>query len=277
MSRLEFPTLWQSYTRLPLSFKLAAVPVPKLEEERWAISLEDFVSLSFCLLNVEVTWSEPANPDDLDKDIEWLSVQAWKSDVEVSADHFGPITKEFLVPLVQLLDDLPLDILYHSDKNPETGMLERTLMWQLLWTRLSNNYDPIQYYSSSLLYMDLDDFVDPFFWEVNVSQSKGGRSAETSEASKGKEHERRDEEAERKAKERAKGKRPISQAPTDDPSRDPESPKEEEEHNGRTSWAEPSRRRARSPSPTPSARPSLRIRKDADDQATSLVILSLSP
>ncbi|GBG75117.1 hypothetical protein CBR_g19630 [Chara braunii] len=136
----------------------------------------------FCLLNVEFTWSEPADPDDLDRDIEWLIIQAWRSDVEgellgilfgeVSVDHFGPIMEELLVPLAQLLDDLPLDILYQKHKSPEQGTLERTPKPQLFSTCLAKYDDQSRSYPSSVPYLDMEEIVDQFFWEVIASQNK---------------------------------------------------------------------------------------------------------
>ncbi|GBG88114.1 hypothetical protein CBR_g46603 [Chara braunii] len=76
--------------------------------------------------------------------LELLILQAWRMDVEgdllgflfrsVRPGHRQPIVQELIVPLAQLADDLPLDIISQSDDSPAPHIVTRTLALYLQWT-----------------------------------------------------------------------------------------------------------------------------------------------
>ncbi|GBG85381.1 hypothetical protein CBR_g40024 [Chara braunii] len=73
-----------------------------------------------------------------------MIVQAWRTDVEgdllgflfgsVRPDHRQLIAQELTVPLAQLADDLPLEIVSHSDESLVPHVLTRTLTSYLQWS-----------------------------------------------------------------------------------------------------------------------------------------------
>ncbi|GBG60450.1 hypothetical protein CBR_g5624 [Chara braunii] len=73
-----------------------------------------------------------------------MIIQAWRTDVEgdllgflfgsVRPGHRQLIVQELTVPLAQLADDLPLEIVSHSDESPVPHVLTRTLTSYLQWS-----------------------------------------------------------------------------------------------------------------------------------------------
>ncbi|GBG65356.1 hypothetical protein CBR_g50718 [Chara braunii] len=80
------------------------------------------------------------------------------------------ITDELLVFLTQLVDDLPLDILSHSDKQPGTYVLSRTLEPHLVWSTCTEIDEDNRFYPSQALYLEID-VIDLTFWDPIASQN----------------------------------------------------------------------------------------------------------
>ncbi|GBG72022.1 hypothetical protein CBR_g10958 [Chara braunii] len=92
----------------------------------------------------QVTWARTSEHPACIEYLELLIIQAWRTDVEgdllgflfgsVRPGHRQPIVQELIVPLVQLADDLPLDIVSQSDDSPAPHVITRVLVPYLQWT-----------------------------------------------------------------------------------------------------------------------------------------------
>ncbi|GBG71545.1 hypothetical protein CBR_g8963 [Chara braunii] len=100
--------------------------------------------LSLCLVEVRLTWIEDeAHPPCIER-LELLFIQAWRTNVEgellaflsgaVRLDHQELITQELTIPVAQLADNLPLDIISQDDEHPVPHVLSRTLTPHLQWS-----------------------------------------------------------------------------------------------------------------------------------------------
>ncbi|GBG58774.1 hypothetical protein CBR_g174 [Chara braunii] len=118
--------------------------VPDIHPPHWDLWREDFVELSLCLVEVRLTWSEDeARPPCIER-LELLFIQAWRTNVEgellaflfgkVRPGHQKLITQELTIPVAQLADDLPLDIISQDDEHPIPHVLSRTLTPYLQWS-----------------------------------------------------------------------------------------------------------------------------------------------
>ncbi|GBG86206.1 hypothetical protein CBR_g41110 [Chara braunii] len=97
-----------------------------VRERRW----ENVVVLSDEVTNcgLQVTWTRNSEQPACIEYLELLILQAWRTDVEgdllgflfgsVQPGHRQSIVQELIVPLAQLADDLPLDIVSQSDDSP---------------------------------------------------------------------------------------------------------------------------------------------------------------
>ncbi|GBG78336.1 hypothetical protein CBR_g26365 [Chara braunii] len=105
---------------------------------------------------------------------------------KVEEGNLALITDELQVFLTQLVDDLPLDILSHSDKQPGTHVLSRTLEPHLVWSTCMEIDEDNCLYPSQALYLDID-VTDLTFWDPiarqNVAQDEeiGGADEEEEE------------------------------------------------------------------------------------------------
>ncbi|GBG92919.1 hypothetical protein CBR_g57755, partial [Chara braunii] len=100
--------------------------------------------LSLCLVEVRLMWIEDeAHPPCIER-LELLFIQAWRTNVEgelltflfgaVRPDHQELTTQELTIPVAQLADDLPLDIISQDDEHSVPHVLSRTLTPHLLWS-----------------------------------------------------------------------------------------------------------------------------------------------
>ncbi|GBG80107.1 hypothetical protein CBR_g30474 [Chara braunii] len=123
---------------------------------QWRLWRKHFVELSVCLVGIRITWARDEDHREWSEYLEWLIIQAWRTDVEgdllgflfgsVRPSHRHPIVLELTVPLAQLADDLSLEIVSQSDENPVPHVLTRTLAPYLQWSACleepGNNCNP---------------------------------------------------------------------------------------------------------------------------------------
>ncbi|GBG91893.1 hypothetical protein CBR_g53952 [Chara braunii] len=206
----SIPTLWQ-FARAPtLSYRVKENSAPLLSEEKWDEWWENYIELTFCLLEIEFRLSEAApfgeGPEHIEDSVEFLIIQAWRTAEQgdllrflfgkVEEGNLTLITDELLVFLTQLADDLPLDILSHSDKQPGTHVLSRTLEPHLVWSTCTEIDEDNCLYSSQALYLEVD-VTDLTFWDPiarqNVAQDKEIRRADEEEEEEESSSEERDD------------------------------------------------------------------------------------
>ncbi|GBG58742.1 hypothetical protein CBR_g142 [Chara braunii] len=188
---------------------------PLLSEEKWDAWWEDYIELAFCLLEIEFRWLEAApfgeGPEHPEDSVELMIIQAWRTAEQgdllgiifgkVEEGNLTLITDELLVFLTQLVDDMPLDILSRSDKQPGTHLLSRTLEPHLVWSTCTEIDEDNCLYPSQALYLEID-VVDLTFWDPiarqNAAQDEeiGGADEEKEEVEPDEEEEEGNEQAE---------------------------------------------------------------------------------
>ncbi|GBG66149.1 hypothetical protein CBR_g57031 [Chara braunii] len=309
----------QSARAPTLSYRVKENSAPLLSEEKWDTWWEDYIELAFCLLEIEFRWSEAApfgeGPEHPEDNVELLIIQAWRTAEQgdllgivfgkVEEGNLALITDELLVFLTQLVDDLPLDILSHSDKPPGTHVapyLEIDVTDLTFWDPIvrqnaaqdeeiggADKEEEEEKQSSEE--RDDSDYVpeseagiaDESSRPRDEEEEEGNEQAESEYEGfevevRDTDRERAQEHRKRGRQETAEGKRPA----TNDPSigdlwRDTEPP--EEEDDGTAAEGSRSRRR-RSESPVPSGSPSrssIRLHQDLGVRASSPVVLSPTP
>ncbi|GBG63968.1 hypothetical protein CBR_g39973 [Chara braunii] len=158
---------------------------------------------------IEFRWSEAApfgeGPEHPEDSVEFLIIQAWRTAEQgdllgflfgkVEEGNLTLITDELLVFLTQLADDLPLDILSHSDKQPGTHVLSRTLEPHLVWSTYTEIDEDICLYPSQALYLEIE-VTDLTFWDPiarqNMAQDEEIRGADEEEEEEEPSNEERD-------------------------------------------------------------------------------------
>ncbi|GBG90692.1 hypothetical protein CBR_g51136 [Chara braunii] len=180
----SIPTLWQSARAPALSYCVKENGAPLLSDEKWDAWWEDYIELAFCLLEIEFRWSEVApfgeGPEHPEDSVELRIIQAWRMAEQgdllgivfgkVEEGNLALITDELLVFLTQLVDDLPLDILSHSDKQPGTHVLSQTLEPHLVWSTCMEIDEDNCLYPSQVLYLEID-VTDLTFWDPIARQN----------------------------------------------------------------------------------------------------------
>ncbi|GBG66667.1 hypothetical protein CBR_g66802 [Chara braunii] len=150
--------------------------------------------------DVDDVGADPTNKDKEDEvpddEVELLILQAWRTNMErellgilfgkVRNNHLEPITKEVLIFLAQLLDDLPLDIISHGDQRPTPITLTDTLAPHLLRSLCTEIDGDNCYYPSSGHYLVID-VTDLTFWDPIIR--RGEERQEESEEEEGEEEE----------------------------------------------------------------------------------------
>ncbi|GBG70110.1 hypothetical protein CBR_g5741 [Chara braunii] len=204
------PKYGQSVRAPTLSYRVKENSAPLLSGEKWDEWWENYIEFAFCLLEIEFRWSEaapfgegPKHPED---SVEFLIIQAWRTVEQgdllgflfgkVEEGNLTLITDELLVFLTQLADDLPLDILSHSDKQPGTHVLSRTLEPHLVWSTCTEIDEDNCLYPSQALYLEID-VTDLTFWDPiarqNVVQDEEIRGADEEEKDEEPSSEERDD------------------------------------------------------------------------------------
>ncbi|GBG81435.1 hypothetical protein CBR_g32112 [Chara braunii] len=142
LTRLHRPAKSDIHPRL--SYCLKPLVVPLLHPPHWILWREEFIELSVCLVEVRLTWTEDGvHPPHIER-LELLLIQAWRTNVEgellaflfgtVRPGHQELIAQELTIPVAQLADDLPLDIIAQDDEHPVPHVLSRTLTPYLQWS-----------------------------------------------------------------------------------------------------------------------------------------------
>ncbi|GBG79616.1 hypothetical protein CBR_g29765 [Chara braunii] len=180
----SIPTLWQSARAPTLSYRVKENSVSLLSKEKWDAWWEDYIELTFCLLEIEFRWSEAApfgeGPEHPEDSVELLIIQAWRTAEQgdllgivfgkVEEGNLALTTDKLQVFLTQLVDDLPLDILSHSDKQPDTHVLSRMLEPNLVWSTCTEIDEENCLYPSQALYLEID-VTDLTFWDPIARQN----------------------------------------------------------------------------------------------------------
>ncbi|GBG82442.1 hypothetical protein CBR_g34819 [Chara braunii] len=190
------------FARAPtLSYRVKENSAPLLSEEKWDKWWEDYIELAFCLLEIEFCWSEVApfgeGPEHPEDNVELLIIQAWRTAEQgdllgivfrkVEEGNLTLITDELLVFLTQLVDDLPLDILSRSDKQPGTHVLSRTLEPHLVCSTCTKIDEDNCLYPSQALYLEID-ITDLTFWDP-IARRNAAQDEEIGEAEEEEEEE----------------------------------------------------------------------------------------
>ncbi|GBG68290.1 hypothetical protein CBR_g2837 [Chara braunii] len=108
------------------------------------VLITDWQPEAISAILAQVTWTRTSEQPVCIEYLEMLILEAWRTDVEgdllgflfgsVRPGHRQPIVQELIVPLVQLADDLPLDIVSQSDNSPALHVITRALAPYLQWT-----------------------------------------------------------------------------------------------------------------------------------------------
>ncbi|GBG90635.1 hypothetical protein CBR_g50980 [Chara braunii] len=156
-----------------------AVVLPEL----WRRWREHFVELLVCLVGVRVTWTQHGDHRQWAEYLELLIIQAWRTEVEgdllgflfgsVRPNHRQPIVHELTVPLAQLVDDLPLEIVSQSDDSLVLHVLTRTLAPYLQWSACLEEPGSRRNPPSQRDYLDPHEIVDlAFFQDRTASKNE---------------------------------------------------------------------------------------------------------
>ncbi|GBG79502.1 hypothetical protein CBR_g29649 [Chara braunii] len=178
-----FPTFWQSGVHPHVSLCLESLAAPLLDPQQWRRWREHFVELSVCLVGVRVTWTRHGDHRQWAKYLELLIIQAWRTEVDgdllrflfgsVRPDHRQLIVQELTVPLAQLADDLPLEIVSQSDDSPVPHVLTRTLAPYLQWSACLEEPGSGRNPPSQRGYLDPHKIVDfAFFQDRTASKNE---------------------------------------------------------------------------------------------------------
>ncbi|GBG72543.1 hypothetical protein CBR_g12114 [Chara braunii] len=173
-------------------------------EPAWRLWCEHFVELSVCLVGVQITWTRDEDHRKWSEYLEWLIIQTWRMDVEgdllgflfesVRPSHRQPIALELTVPLAQLADDLPLEIVSQSDESPLPHVLTRTLTPYLQWSasleETGNDRNP----PSQRDYLSPREIIDPtYFRDRTATEDEAIQVVEKEEEEKDDEEETSEE------------------------------------------------------------------------------------
>ncbi|GBG67392.1 hypothetical protein CBR_g529 [Chara braunii] len=117
-----------------------------------------------------------------DDEVELLLVQAWRTGTEgdflgIIFGEVSAITSELLVVLVQVLDDLPLEILSRCDERPETETLTRSLEPHLLWSTCTELDEGSYYLPPRGVFLTVE-ITDLSTWDPLVRRVPEGQTSE---------------------------------------------------------------------------------------------------
>ncbi|GBG82502.1 hypothetical protein CBR_g34879 [Chara braunii] len=149
----------------------------------WRHWREHFVELSVCLVGVRVTWTRHGDHRQRTEYLELLIIQVWRTEVagdllgflfgSVRPDHRQLIVQELTVPLAQLADDLPLEIVLQSDDSAVPHVLTRTLAPYLKWSACLEEPGSGRNPPSQRGHLDPHEIVDlAFFQDRTASEDE---------------------------------------------------------------------------------------------------------
>ncbi|GBG85357.1 hypothetical protein CBR_g40000 [Chara braunii] len=187
-----FPIFWQSSHYPRLSFCLEPLTVPIVDPDRSSLWRAKFVELSFGLLRVDLnqTWEGDQRP--ASETVELLIIQAWRTSVAgdllgsvfgaVDWGNLSQIVRELTIVIARLADELPLDIVSQSDKEPVPHTLSRTLAPRLQWLACIEERWADGRFPSCSEYLDVHSLTNPrFFRQPTASEWAALRAEEEAE------------------------------------------------------------------------------------------------
>ncbi|GBG82743.1 hypothetical protein CBR_g36272 [Chara braunii] len=150
---------------------------------RWAVRLQEYNFDIIHRKTERVTWTQHGDRRQWDEYLELLIIQAWRMEIEgdllgflfgsVWTDHRQPIAHELTIPLAQLADDLPLEIVLQSDDSPVSHVLARTLEPYLQWSTCLEEPGSHRNPPSQRGYLDPHEIVDlAFFQDRTASENE---------------------------------------------------------------------------------------------------------
>ncbi|GBG87895.1 hypothetical protein CBR_g46195 [Chara braunii] len=172
---------------------------------KWRLWCEHFVDLSVCLVRVRLTWTRDEEHRAWFEYLELLIIQVWRTNMEgdllgflfgsVRPGHRQLIVQELTIPLAQLVDDFPLEIVSQSDESPVPHVLTRTLTPCLQWSACLEEPGSGRNPPSQRGYLDPRKIIDlAFFQDRTVSKDEELAIAEKEEEEEGVEEEEAAEE-----------------------------------------------------------------------------------
>ncbi|GBG71460.1 hypothetical protein CBR_g8878 [Chara braunii] len=130
-------------------------------------------------VEIELIWTQDSEHRAESESVELLVIQAWRSEVEgdllgfifgtVDPGHWQTIARELLVPFVQLLDDLLIDIISHCDENPAPHVLSRSLTPYLQWSACLEEREGGGSYPSRVEYLNPRGIIDVLFFQLRTT------------------------------------------------------------------------------------------------------------
>ncbi|GBG84685.1 hypothetical protein CBR_g39060, partial [Chara braunii] len=178
--------------------------VPLLDPGQWRLWREHFVELSVCLVRVRITWARDEDHREWSEYLEWLIIHVWRTNVEgdllgflfgsVQPSHRQPIVQELIVPLAQLADDLPLEIVSQSDENPVPHVLTQTLAPYLQWSMCLEDAGNDRNPPSQRDYLSPREIIDPAYFRDRTTTEDEAIAAEEEAAAAAEEEEEEEEE-----------------------------------------------------------------------------------
>ncbi|GBG59813.1 hypothetical protein CBR_g54915 [Chara braunii] len=154
---------------------------PGIKPEQWLRWWQTYATLSLYLVDIDLTWWKDGDQPAVSEDVELLLIQAWKTDTQedflgfafgsVEQGHRRTIVSKLLILQTELLDDLPLDIISHSDKSPVPHILSCSLIPYLQWSACLEGDDDNACYPSHR-YLDPGTIADALFNPVSGGEEE---------------------------------------------------------------------------------------------------------
>ncbi|GBG62595.1 hypothetical protein CBR_g31231 [Chara braunii] len=164
--------------------------LPRIKPEQWLRWWQTYVTLLLCLVDLDLMWWKDGEQPAVSENVELLLIQAWRTDTEgdflgfvfrsVETGHRRTIINELLVLQTELLDDLPLDVISHSDKSPVPHILSHHLVPYLQWSACLEGDDDNACYPSHN-YLDPGTIADALFNPVSGGEEEEEKEEEEEE------------------------------------------------------------------------------------------------
>ncbi|GBG78976.1 hypothetical protein CBR_g28690 [Chara braunii] len=136
----------------------------------------------------KVTWAQDEDHRAWSERLEWLIIQAWRTDEDgdllgflfgsVRPSHHRPIVLELTIPLAQLADDLPLDIISQSDASPVPHVLARSQTPYLQWSACLEEPGDDRQLPSRQAYLNPGGIINPSFFRDRAAAEDEALAAE---------------------------------------------------------------------------------------------------
>ncbi|GBG70249.1 hypothetical protein CBR_g6377 [Chara braunii] len=156
----------------------------------WLRWWQTYAAISLCLVDIDLTWWKDGDQPVVSENVELLLIQAWKTDAEgdflgfvfgsVESGHRQTIVNKLLILQTELLDDLRLDVISHSDKSPVPHILSRRLVLYQQWSACLEGDDDNACYPSHS-YPDPGRITDALFNLVSGGEEEEGEEEDEEE------------------------------------------------------------------------------------------------